>query len=416
MAVDIPESARKWASMAEMKCLNAVDKHGTYGRAAKALGCAKSTVYKAVERAIKRTEDPANVQINEALEAGGMGRASDLKHGWKIVKDGDGNGYSLFFKNPHSDEELNFLDMVRQAVDEGLDGKAPRYKKPKKPKGERLVLIDLSDVHFLKLCVKTETGYEYTRDIARARVIEGVKAFLRDIDHKTIGRFLFVLGNDILHVDGPKKKTTSGTDQDVDGSIFQGFTDAHRAMVDAIELCAEVAPVDLIHCMSNHDWVVGWALTQSIAAHFRNHKNVNATEYAISERHRKYYRYGNNLFGFSHGDGAKEEKLYGLMVKEARQHVGECKNLYWFLHHLHHKIRRRRGEEVILTEKDHNGVTAIMAGSPHVQGDEINIEYVRSPSPPDGWHDRQGYVNKQAVECFVFEPNDGMKMRLTEWF
>src|SRR5690606_32600826 len=132
--------------------------------------------------------------------------------------------------------------------------------------------------------------------------------------------------------------------------------------------------------------------------------------------HRKYYRYGDNLFGLTHGDGAKEERLYSLMVTEARQHISECRNLYWLLHHVHHKDRKSRGEVVYVREKDHAGMTAHVSGKPSEEGASLNIEYVRSPSPPDGWHSRNGFVNRQAVECFVYHPHDGQKARFTEWF
>ena len=104
------------------------------------------------------------------------------------------------------------------------------------------------------------------------------------------------------------------------------------------------------------------------------------------------------------------------MVKEARTHISECSNLYWICHHVHHKKRTRRGVDVFMTEKDHNGMTAHHFGSHAPEATPLNVEYVRSPSPPDGWHDRNGYSNRQAVEAFVFHPHDGQKVRLTEWF
>ncbi len=161
---------------------------------------------------------------------------------------------------------------------------------------------------------------------------------------------------------------------------------------------------------------MGWALSQKVGAWFAKHPNVTATDYNLSERHRKYYGFGNNAFQIHHADGAKEEKLYALFVAEARELIGKCKNLYSLCHHFHHKMRKRRGVDVFLTEKDHIGMTAIMTGQPHVEASELQIEYIRSPSPPDGWHDRNGYINRQAVECFLYHPHDGLKARFTEWF
>ncbi len=354
-------------------------------------------------------------EILAAAAAGGITDPASLSHFWKIIKDGEGNGYSLFVKNPSTGQDIRINELVRETI---LETPASLRKFPKRetPKGEHLLVIDLADVHFLKLSVQSETGYTYNRDVARHRVIEGTKSLLKMAKPWGIGRILFVMGNDILHVDGPRTSTTSGTYQDSDGTIFQGFKDAGTALEEAINRASGLADVDLVHCMSNHDWLMGWALTQAVAGRLRTNPNVRATEYNISERHRKYYRFENNLFGLTHGDGAKEEKLYALMVSEAREHISECKNLYWLLHHFHHKMRKTRGEFEFLREKDHNGMTALIKGTPSIEGHHLNIEYVRSPSSPDGWHDRNGYVNRQGVECFIYHPTIGQRARFTEWF
>ncbi len=384
-------------------------------RTAAALGCSRSKVQ-------HHLNDPRGAHLlsgrpAEVLEAAAAGAISDpdnLSHFWKIVKDADGNGYSLFVKNPRGGDRP-FSDVIREAVEEAREA-APEGPPRPATAGEHLLVIDLADVHIGKLSVRTETGYEYKREIARHRVIEGTRALLNLAKPMGIKRILFVLGNDILHIDDSRGLTTSGTPQDTDGSIFEMWKDARLCLIDAIRMCQDVADVDLIHCMSNHDWKMGWALSQAIGAFFYHYPAVKASDYNLSEAHRKYYRFGNNLFGLTHGDGAKEEKLYGLMVSEARQHISECKNLYWLLHDKHHKMRRRRGVDVFQTEKDHNGMTTIVSGAVYPEGQSVNIEYVRSPSPPDGWHDRNGYVNRQGVEAFVFHPHDGQKARFTEWF
>lgn len=377
------------------------------------MGLSISAVKRRLSAARKwQDADPAVVA---AAKAGGLGSPDVLGNFWKIAKDENGNGYSLHIKNPDNGVDVSFTDMIRDAIEDGYADEPITFPpRMTEPWGEHLLVVDLADVHFGKLCVASETGYTYNRDVARHRVIEGTKALLRGAEGFGVGRILFIMGNDILHTDDGKK-TTSGTEQDTDGTFFQMFSDAKAAMQEAILECAKVADVDLIHTMSNHDWRSGWALSQVIAEGFKDHPNINASAYNMSEAHRKYYGFENNAFLVSHGDGTKEEKLYGHFVQEARQLVSSCTNVYALLHHFHHKIRKRRGVDVFQTEKDHNGMTAIMSGSYNVQGVHMNIEYVRSPSPPDSWHDRNGYVNRQGVECFLFHPRDGMRVRFTEW-
>lgn len=383
---------------------------------ARRVGVDKNTVTRTLTKPQLRPREMGfDAEILAAAEAGNIDDPRNLSHFWKISKDENGNGYSLFIKNPNSGRDVSIFDLVREAVGE-IPPQRSQLPRRQEPSGEHLVVIDLADVHFLKLSVRSETGHEYNREIARHRVIEGTRALLRLAQPMGIGRILFVMGNDILHVDNPRSMTTSGTYQDSDGSIFQGFKDASLAIEEAIGECSKIADVDLIHCMSNHDWLMGWALSQAVAGRLRGNPRVRASEYNLSEAHRKYYRFGKNLFGLTHGDGAKEEKLYGLMVKEARDHISECLNLYWLLHHVHHKDRKTRGEFLYLREKDHNGMTAHIGGMEAGEGSHINIEYVRSPSAPDGWHDRNGYVNRQGVECFVYHPILGQRARFTEWF
>lgn len=388
--------------------------NGNQKRAANYLDLPYKTYVGRLSIAFLRFGNPNN-EIQEAAKAGGIQDPRNLAHFWKIVKDEDGNGYSLFVKNPDSGQEVSLCDLVREAIEEVPP---PKLKLParKNEGGDHLLVIDLADVHFLKLAVRTETGHEYNREVARHRVIEGTKSLLKMAQPMGIGRILFVLGNDILHVDNSRSTTTSGTFQDSDGTIFQGFKDASLALQEAITEASALADVDLIHCMSNHDWIMGWALSQAVAARMGSNPRVHTSAYNLSESHRKYYRYGSNLIGLTHGDGAKEEKLYGLMVNDARQHISECKHLYWLLHHVHHKDRKTRGEFAYLREKDHNGLTVHVTGSPQIEGSHINIEYVRSPSAPDGWHDRNGYMNKQGVECFVYHHSLGQRARFTEYF
>lgn len=168
-------------------------------------------------------------EILAAAVAGGIEDPRNLAHFWKITKDEAGNGYSLFVKNPKSGLDVSITDLVRETIEE-VPVTHARLEKRSLSGGSHLLVIDLADVHFLKLSVKAETGQAYNRDIARHRVIEGTKSLLRMATPMGIGRILFVLGNDILHVDGPRSMTTSGTFQDTDGTVFQGFKDAADAI------------------------------------------------------------------------------------------------------------------------------------------------------------------------------------------
>lgn len=374
------------------------------------------------EHAVKRRLSGArkwlsmDPEIASRLQAKGYTDAAALHSGWIIDKDENGAGESLyFFLGRDQDNATKFVDVLTDNLKDykPLDRSLFSPRVNSGAKGDKLLVLDLADVHFGKLCLSSETGYDYNVDVARHRVIEGTKRLLQRSDG--IARILFVMGNDILHTDNGRTSTT-GTPQDSDGSYFTAWRAAQFASTDAIGECAAVAETDLIHCMSNHDWRSGWALSQAIASTLRGHDGVRATPYNLSERHRKYYGFGRNGLMLTHGDGAKEESLTSLFLREARNMVSQTELLYAYLHHFHHKKRSRRGVDVFMSEKDHTAFTQINMGASRVEGVDMIAEYVRSPSDPDGWHDRNGYVNRQAVEAFEHCPHDGQITRFTEWF
>jgi hypothetical protein len=386
--------------------------HKTAREAAKSLGIASSTFDSRI-RAYMAFDAMPPGQV-ESMEAAKLDPRT-IKRGWIITnKDGEIIRRSTQWETAADDQDLG--ETIRQAYEE-LAADAPNTLPPRPaPTGECLLVIDLADVHILKLCVQEETGYTYSREIAVHRMVEGTRELLRLSSGLGVGRILLVMGNDILHVDNAKATTTSGTHQDTAGTIHQGYRDAVAGYVKVAELCAAVAPVDLIYVPSNHDWVMGWALAGQVATWFKDHPHIHSSDYSLSELHRKYYRFEGNLIGLTHGDGAKESDLESLMTTEARSHVSECLHRYWYVHHFHHKIRKAQGVIPHKREKDHIGMTVVNSAVKTMEGDNVMIEYVRSPSPPDSWHDRNGYVNRQAVECFVHHPEHGQIARFTSWF
>lgn len=403
-------------TVTDAQCLDALatfEKAGNYTAGARAAGMDRSTFRRWVREAHAR-----GLNLSEghkaALEVTGLD-AGVAKHGWRIVQHKDGSKDSVFWR-AESGEQTNLVDAIREALADLKEEEYPVHPISPEINGENLLVLDLADVHIGKLCVATETGVEYSRDIAVHRMVEGTRGLLRKAIGHGIGRILVVLGNDILHVDNSKSTTTSGTPQDTEGSYFQMYRDAIAAYVRVIELCSEFAPVDLIYCPSNHDWLAGWSLSQAVGIWFKDNNLVTASDYNLSELHRKYYRYGDNLIGLTHGDGAKEADLYPLMMTEARAHISDCAQRYWYVHHLHHKIRKAQGVISHKREKDHIGMTMLHSNTAAMEGDNISVEYVRSPSGTDGWHHRNGYVSRQAVECFVHHPQDGQEARFTHWF
>ena len=320
-------------------------------------------------------------------EANDMGLDDgDVKHGWLKSKTA-----SLFFKNPNfkNNEQANY-EIIRQSILKDIDSHTPRYEifERKDSNEGHLLVIDPADVHIGKLCGSFETGEAYNNQIAVQRVLEGVQGILDKTSGFNIEKILFIGGNDILHIDTPRRTTTAGTPQDTDGMWYSNFLIAKQLYVEILEKLLTVADVHFTFNPSNHDYVHGFFLADVIRTWF---KDCGQITFDCSISHRKAFKYGLNLIGTTHGDGAKNQDLPLLMATEFPIEWSETKHRYVYTHHVHHKM-----------SKDYIGVT---------------VESLRSPSGSDSWHSRNGYQHAPAaVEGFLHHPIQGQIARISHLF
>lgn len=296
---------------------------------------------------------------------------------------------------PNQPTSVSNDDFINDLI-EKVSKYSPKYEKLPiiDKKIDNLLVIDIADAHFGKLSSSYETGESYNINIAKQRVLDGVNGIISKGRNFGIQRVLFIIGNDVLHYDNPKKTTTSGTPQDSDVMFFDMFNAAIDVHVEIIESLIQEFEVDILFCPSNHDYQSGWYFAKTLSAWFRNCDRVTIDD---SIAHRKYYRFGKNLIGASHGDGAKMENMPLLMANEVPVLWSETVFRHVYLHHIHHKQRNH-----FQSGKDYIGVT---------------VEYLRSPSASDSWHYRNGYVGaKKAIEGFIHNFNDGQVARLTHYF
>lgn len=288
----------------------------------------------------------------------------------------------------HVKGEKTFFDVAEEVIGE-MKKHSPKYPKVNytRVKDGHLLVIDPADIHVGKLCSAFETGEEYNCKIACQRVMDGVQGILDKANGFNIDQILLIIGNDCLHVDTPKHTTTSGTSQDTHLMWYDAFKVALELYRTAIEKLIQIAPVYVQYDPSNHDYQTGFFLAQTLQAWFSSSKSVT---FNVSIAHRKYFNYGQNIIGTTHGDGAKEQDLALLMAHEAKQ-WSDCRHKYFYIHHIHHK-----------KSKDYMGVC---------------VEALRSPSGTDSWHHRNGYQHApKAVEGFIHHKQYGQVCRITHLF
>ena len=194
-------------------------------------------------------------------------------------------------------------------------------------------------------------------------------------------RVLFPLGNDFGHFDNDKSETAKGT-QVQSGDTYLNSVD-ERCTV-AIQSCKLLKMytdhLDILIVPGNHDRFSSYWLGKVLEAFFIDDPSVTVHN---QQSPRKYYSYGENLFGFTHGSDEKKQDLVGIMAVEAPLAWAGATHRTWFTGHLHQQARLFS----MLSEK-FGVIQRIFPALVH----------------PDDWHILSGYVgNDRAAEILLYD-------------
>lgn len=274
-----------------------------------------------------------------------------------------------------------------QAIDDLLEKlktfERPKISRPKRMGGSYLFAPFIFDPHWGKRSVDglqtLESMKEEFLDTCE-ELVARAKAF-----GYPIGRVLFVVGNDIFHIDNLQATTTLGTPQDITNDPREIIAVTTEVYVRAINIFAELAPVDVMYVPSNHDRLLGYFLGKYLEAWFHDDEEIT---FNLDYDPRKYYLYGVNLFGFYHGDGLSLDKLSSLMAIDEPILWSQSKYREWILGHLHGK----RGLLFMLDE-EHG----------------IKGSIVPALCRTDNWHYLKAfYGNHRAAEGRLYHEENGM--------
>lgn len=224
------------------------------------------------------------------------------------------------------------------------------------------VVLSPTDLHYGKGGWINEVGESYSLEEARSRLLTRTE----DLIHRLSGKpekIIVATGSDWFHVDNEVGQTTKGTQQDMSASPAQILMDGCKLAREHIDLLRQVCPVEVVFMRGNHDRHTSLALMMYLDAVYENTKDVSVI---VSPKTRQYISWGNNLLGFTHGDGVKGVDLPAVMSTEQRKEWGKCEHHTWFHGHLHHRK---------LTET--SGVVIVQL--PSLAG-------------ADRWHYHKGYV------------------------
>lgn len=274
-------------------------------------------------------------------------------------------------------------DFVRELVEE-----LKQYSIQKNPRLERLnvernvLLVNLTDLHLGRLSWAVETGFgNYDIKIATDIVNEAVDIILKRASGFQIEKIVFLLGGDYFNYNtsNPYPQTVNGTPQESDVRQPRMFRIGRQLACKQIERFAQHAYTEVIIVSGNHDHELIFGLGEVLEAKYENNANINVDNVP---KMRKYFSFGTNLIGTSHGKYEKRSELPMLMANEAKIDWANTNHRYFHIGHRHHEI-----------VEDKQGVLLLTAPT---------------SAETDSHEAKMGYtMSNRAIKAWVYNWNDG---------
>lgn len=379
----IPDEILKFANDEELKTIKLYRQHGTK-KTAEILGLTKQ----GVQYRIKTVRDKAALQ-GISPEHKFTNEVPDIFYakGVTTQTDKDGNVTQTWTKAYVKQDEK--LRLLRQAIQDSIDDfKGAMPKIPYKRKGtykDIMALYPMGDPHLGMHAWHEETGEDFDLKIAERNLYAAVDKLV-DLTDPSETAIILNCG-DFFHADNVQSRTMrSGHILDVDTRwakvLRVGFQLMVRVIVRALE---KHQKVKVVNSIGNHDDHSAIFLSLALAAMFDKNPRVTIDQ-TPSKFH--YHEFGQNLFGFHHGDTTPVHRLVTKMANEQREAWGRTKFHYWHCGHVHHH------------RKD-------------LEYDGVIIETHRTLAPKDNYAASHGYSAGRHMQSILYNKDHGEELRHT---
>lgn len=355
----------------------ALRKYGTIKKAAAALGVARNTMWRAIQRAEKRVASAEpGMHATKAPEG-------YVLRGVSTLLDRDGNVTAQWVKTAKDKQEI--LEDLRAEIAEIAEtgrGVLPPLPAPTDTSDEELAVYPIADAHVGMLAWGQESGEDY--DLGKAEdLYRNTFDQLVSRAPATSDALLLNLG-DYYHTDG-RGTTTKGTAVDSDsrpGQMMRVGVRMMRHMVD--RLLQRHKSVRVIVKGGNHDNYSGLWLGATLTALYEREPRVTVSD---DPAHLEVLRFGACLIGAAHGDKAALRNLPSLMASKWPRDWGVTEHRHWYTGHIHHD-----------TVTEHPGVT---------------VETLRTLTPKDSYSAAR-YDSGRDLKCDIWHKSSGRVLRLVQ--
>jgi hypothetical protein len=218
--------------------------------------------------------------------------------------------------------------------------------------------INLADMHF------GVNDFEYYKPYLE-KIVQIIRLGWDEI--------VITTGGDMLHIDGFSGLTSNGTLVGDKSMLLNGYEWAMSFYETLIEeSIAYSNKTKLIYVIGNHDGTVSWLIAKKWEDKYPQ------CDHDVSLERWKWFKYGKNFIGLTHGDKGKFKSFAQIYNALYRQEMSDCKNI-----------------EVHSQDKHHEKALSEYG---------ITTRIISSPSQMTEWIKENGFVgNRKAIELFAYD-------------
>ena len=276
------------------------------------------------------------------------------------------------------------MQEVVEGLKEEINGKSGLIEEPDVVNSDLLAVYPSGEPHIGLFSWPAETGEVYDCNVAKSIMFNLTK---RLVDAAPPAEYALLPNvGDWFHSDNYDNVTRqSGNRLDVDTRWPKVFKTGVQIKVHLIKLALKKHKyVKVIITPGNHDEHTSFALSMILDAYFKDNPRVDID---LGVTPHKYYVFGQNLIGVTHGDKCAMKDLPGIMSCDMYKAWGQTKFRYWITGHIHH-IQRHEFPGCV-------------------------VESFRSIAAKDAWHVKK-YRSLRDLQVIVYHKDDGEIERYTK--
>lgn len=248
---------------------------------------------------------------NELKEAAGLDENWIATHykpnfwdGYYKLKDGNSHRKVRLFQSKASfrriiGEELK--DAILQWTSDNVKPiPVPPVKKKNKCDRGQVVSWGLWDAHVGMYAFGEEVGEDYDVRIATNRCLNSVDDMLDELKLYDVEQVWMPIGNDFMHFDNVRQRTTRGEhDLDADSRFTRAYGAATQILIYMVQRATEICDdVRLFYVPGNHDVLTSYTLTAMLHQRFYNDPRVTVD---LGPNPQKIMRFGGTAVMYEHG-------------------------------------------------------------------------------------------------------------------